>query len=259
MPHFEIVKRRNNENFPFLVDVSNYLDADNLTFNVSVFEKLLNGFFECRLSSLRFGERVKKLDICERFIKFYSNVSPEVSFYAEISKDFFGEDLKPSAMHYRNIIEMKRNVFLMYQLSYFHYVLGKYNRMKGEFPYFCCGRSSRNLLTALWEAGVISAIQVCNNKNDHSYNIVPFIVETPRIEGVIVIDPTSDQLIHGEDRKIRNNVMIMTEKKWVYKTDWKGGSDLYPDEVETAACYGSCSQEYEEYVRETFLNPVVVL
>lgn len=259
MRKIEIVHRKNNESSPFLVDVSNHLRND-MSVDVGLFETLLNEFFECRISDLSLGERVRKIDVCRKLVRHYSNDYLSDSLYPELIEEFFGTDLGPTAMFYENVVDMQKSIFLMYQLSYAHYILGKYNKMRDEFPNNCCGRSARNLVAAFWEAGIVSAIMVYDSPDDHAYVLVPFVLESLNsTKGVILVDPTSDQLTKNRKEKIRNNTIIFTEVDWEYRSDWQEGSNLYPSRVELSASYGSEHTNYRRYIEEAFVNPVVVM
>ena len=255
----ETIRRRNNESFPLLVDMSEHLKEGCQHIDVMALEKLLNEFFECELTNMPFDVGIKQLDICRNFIKNYSNEYPDDELFLDLSRKFFGENLVPSSMLYKDIYEMQKNISLMYQLSYAHYILGKHNKMEYDFPCYCCGRSSRNLLTAFWEAGIVSAIVVNNEDYDHSYIIVPFVNEKQNIRGVILVDPTSDQLIKQPHKKIKNKVQVIAKKYWSYETDWANGKNLYPTRILISACYGYESKDYESYIEMALNNPVVVV
>lgn len=225
--------------------------------DIKSLETSLDNIFGCKLSEIPSGGGKKQIDICKRFIKRYSNSGLSYDLFVKLSKEFFGEDLKPSAMFFENIAEMSKKILLMYQLSYAHYILGRYNN--SSFPSYCCGVSAENLLAAFWEAGIISAVKVGNNSYDHAYLIIPFIIKTPDLMGVVLIDPTSDQLINDGRKKVRNLVMVLTEEKWTYVTDWKNGGNLYPEDIEISACYGHKIENYNKYLEDAFKNPVIVV
>jgi hypothetical protein len=162
-------------------------------------------------------------------------------------------------MFFENIFELFKKTIFIYQFSYAHYIIGRHDRMKNSFPNWCCGYSAENVVSALWEAGIVSAIKVYNNKYDHAYVIVPFVVNVSDTRGVILVDPTSDQLFYRKEKKVRNLVRVITQEEWEYRTDWAQGKNLYPNVVEASACFGGVEKDYGEYLQSAFINPVVVV
>jgi len=258
------VKRNNNDSFPIFVSskeeslfAPEKSESDSYRGNMDMLEALLNDAFGCTLSEIKLGGGKEQVSLSKTFIKRYSNYGFPTSI-SEFGKKLFGGDQEPSALFFDDIVELFKKTIFMYQFSYAHYILGKHNEMKDSFPDWCCGRSAQNVTCALWEAGIVSAVKVYNNPYDHAYVIVPFIVGTS-IKGVVLIDPTSDQLFTKKERKVRNLVRIITSEQWEYKTDWVGGKNLYPDEVEESICFGDTGKKYEGYLQQAFQNPVVVV
>lgn len=253
----KIIKRCNNDHVPFLVNPSSYINKKE--FKLKTFENLLNKFFGIELAKMSLGESISLLSVCQQLVKKYSNDGHEDRVFTEAIRKYFGDKQNPSAMFYADYYELLKNVFLMYQLSYAHYVLGKHYKMRGNFPRYCCGRSSRNLLLSCWEAGIMSAVQVATWSCDHSYVIVPFLVNEPISMGVVVIDPTSDQLMNAPRKKIRNNTMIKEKRVWSYTTDWSSGENLYPEYVETSVSNCTENVKYDEYIDQALKNPIMVI
>lgn len=263
-----VIKQKNNINFsPFIkLDEKLFIDSEKYPKDISLYyinvvtlETYFDSILECKLSCTPRGIGEKQLNICKALMRQYSNNGGEDDYYfSDLGRYFFGNGLKPSAMFYQDISSMFEAIILMYQIAYAHYILGKYNRMRnGNFPYWCCGISTRNLLASFWEVGIISAIKVQNECYDHSYIIVPFFLKNPESTGVIIIDPTSDQLIEDEEKKVRNLMIITTKERWSYITDWKCGADLYPQHVGISACDGVNKVEYHNYLKQALQNPVV--
>jgi len=258
------VKRNNNSDFPLLIDSNkqsfvSLSEHSKHTLDIKALEASLDNVLGCKLSDISLGGGKKQLDVCHALVKRYSNKEIGKDLYLRFSREFFGNNPRPSAMFFQNTDEMSQKVFLMYQLSYAHYILGKYHKMKDSFPSYCCGIAADNVLIAFWEAGIVSAVKVGNDSYDHAYLVVPFVLENQNSEGVIVIDPTSDQLIWDKRKKVRNLVMLITEERWSYVTDWGYGGDLYPEKVEISTCYGRRDVSYGDYLKEAFKNPVVVV
>jgi hypothetical protein len=257
MVRVKTILRRNKDHFPLFVDILPFLQID-LRVNVRLYENLLNRYFGFKLSHMALKINAQKLRFIKDYFGYYSNEGHKLELFAEKAEKFFGIVRKPTAMFYNNAKEMQKCVFLMYQLSYAHYVLGMHYSMKNSFPHYCCGISSGNLLVALWRAGVASAVVANDSRDNHCYVIVPFALNDLKTKGVILIDPTSDQLTRDLAQRVRNNIRIFTSKKWIYKSDWSQGSNLYPSTVQVSACYGDSEVDYDWYVGYAYNNPVIV-
>jgi len=170
-------------------------------------------------------------------------------------------------MSLASIDELTAHMLLAYQVSHFHYILGKREPLKGTFPYQCCGPSARSVMMSLIHFGFPNAAYGYSDNNDHGYTILPFVMESRKIQGVVVVDPTSDQLWKTEHP--RNAVFIKLGVRWEYITNWEEGADLYPDLVCSFDLLKSKpnmdisdSFEYhpdaEQYFLEAFSNPVTV-
>ncbi len=135
----------------------------------------------------------------------------------------------PCSMNVDSIEELAGHMAAGYQVSHFHYILGKKYDLKGSFPNWCCGTSSRSVVLSLIEFGYPNATYAYSRRFDHGYVLLPFVLEKEGVTGSIVIDPTYDQLWkrpHG-----RNAVFIKLGVMWSYRTDWKKGGDLFPDNL----------------------------
>lgn len=273
MKKVKVVERKNSTTLPFVVEppefkVSNFSgDPSKIKIDVRGFEQRLDNFFGFKLSEQLcsykhkiigfFGKR-KVLKLCKKYIPHYNNNGYSDEEATKIKKLYFSDNLKPSAMLYKDIDDLLSNIFYLYQFSYALYILGKHYRMKSTFPENCCGMASVNLVIALWEAGIVSAVCVVNLSHDHTYISIPFTLEDSKTEGSILLDPTSDQLFYSESKKIRNNVMVKTDRNWLYRTDWRNGANLYPEIVAVGIPTKYEGVSYEKYVKEAWKNPVVV-
>ncbi|MBI5389908.1 hypothetical protein HZB02_00280 [Candidatus Woesearchaeota archaeon] len=118
----------------------------------------------------------------------------------------------------------------VYQVCYAHYVLASY--YDNMFPHGCCKDSSRNVMISLLGIGYPqAAYALCDQQFDHACVLLPFTMEdasAPAQQGVILADPTSDQLWISLKKKPRNMVSVIFEKRWKYITQWGNGTDLYP-------------------------------
>ena len=240
------------------VNLSTHLPDDKLEVDVFALEAAMDKYCGRVLKEILLGERGAHVSIGKNYFNHYSNNYPEPRIYSKVSKKYFGKNLKPSVMSYASVTELMADVARMYQLSYFHYILGRSNRMKRSFPSYCCGISSRNLILSLWEYGIVASTLVDNPWYDHAYLITPFTINNLGKNGVVLLDPTSDQLTQDPDKKIRNNIKIFPERDWEYGGDWVGGANLYPTIVQISACYGREDVRYEGYFEKAFQNPVVV-
>ncbi len=162
----------------------------------------------------------------------------------------------PQHLQLENMNELYEVLDLTYRLMYFHYVLGKNSRMKRLFPSSCCGTSSRNVTIALWDSGVSPAVSTYNYLHDHAYVIIPFALDENNETGVILADPTSDQLYWKNKSERRNSLQVLPLSGWEYRTDWRGGEDLYPELVQLSTCIGLKEGGYQVYLEHLFKNPV---
>ncbi|MFZ2253104.1 MAG: hypothetical protein WAW13_02935 [Minisyncoccia bacterium] len=201
----------------------------------------------------------EQVEICRRYLKhFFFDYPSGISIAQQIEKNFRPHS-NPVCMWYETTDELIEHIGIIYQLMYFHYFLGRHHQMKNSFPSYCCGVSTRNLTFALWEAGIVAAVSTYNDSHDHAYTIVPFVVHQTGQKGVILADPTSDQLHHAANKKVRNHLAILPPKDWEYVADWGDGANLYPKRVEVSTCYGIDKRDYEAYLDLAFLKPAIVV
>jgi hypothetical protein len=162
------------------------------------------------------------------------------------------EDIEtPSSMAVSDLQDLEKHVLTSYQFSYAHYVIAKKKGLKNfisysKFPINCCGMSSRNIMLSLMENGYHNAAYGYNKKNDHGCVLLPFVMKDN--QGIVVIDPTSDQLWDDSMpreyflKKPKNHTFVVFGEikdkrfthfndKWEYITDRKGDKDLVPDSI----------------------------
>lgn len=204
------------------------------------------------------GGSVDQILASEYYIQNFSTYFPGHDFILEKIREGYKEIRNPICMLYRTEAELMYTVGKIYQLMYFHYFLGRNKAMKNSFPKYCCGISSYNLTLALWQSGTVAAVSTYNRSEDHAYVIVPYYIKETDRRGVILADPTSDQLYVDQARQVRNYIAILPPGDWEYVTDWKNKADLYPELVQVCACYGNKSLAYEGYLSEAFNNGAVV-
>lgn len=209
------------------------------------------------LSQINLGDgSTEQIAFCKRYLNHFRIHYPTWHFFAEYISSNFEKPAEPVCMVCETESDLFDQLSTIYQLMYFHYFLGKSQKIHDSFPYYCCGVSTRNLTIALWDAGVIAAVSVHDSIDDHSYVIVPFrIRQTGRI-GVILADPTSDQLYRDQRQKVRNYLAVLPPRGWQYRTEWAGGSDLYPQFVQVSICHGTENKNYNDYLETVFQNNV---
>lgn len=139
----------------------------------------------------------------------------------------------PYSMQVDSLEELGRHMEKAYQVSHHHYILGKKDDVKESFvfPDNSCGISAKGVMLSLLAHGYPNAVYVCSSINDHSYVTLPFVFGKGRdsVEGMIVVDPTSDQMWDKPGR--RNAVFIKLGSTWEYRTDWLNEANLYPDKA----------------------------
>ena len=148
----------------------------------------------------------------KRLIRKYDNLSTPCSLKVSSIDDLLDQALK------------------IYQVSYANYVIGKNKDINGTFPDYCCGVSSWNVLFSLFKHEYPMVSIATNLRQDHVYPIIPFILNNEK-SGVIVIDPTSDQLWRNLQHPPRNSLFIVSGLRWEYNTQWSEGNNLYPESV----------------------------
>ena len=173
----------------------------------------------------------------------------------------------PSSMVVGSADDLSEHMAVAYQLSHFHYILGKKHNLKGSFPKNCCGMSARSLMLSLIELGYPNAAYAYSTRRDHGYTLLPFVLEGEDIKGTIVVDPTSDQLWNGQAGK-RNDVFIKLGDKWEYKTDWGLRGNLFPNTIcsidilrrnpENLGNENRYHAGGTDYLRKAFSNPLVL-
>ncbi len=208
-----------------------------------------------KLAAINLGQGTQEqAKLAKAYLKHFLEDYPDEDFINACIKSNFEHHSDPVSMVFEDDKRLLECVGEIYQMMYFHYFLGKHHRLEGIFPKYCCGISSRNLTLSMWEAGIFAAVSAYDDKDDHSYVIVPYRVNSSNKTGVILADPTSDQLYRDADRRIRNYIALLPPDGWQYRTDWSGGSDLYPLLVQVSSCFGKVNKDYPEYLSSALKN-----
>ncbi len=208
-----------------------------------------------KLSEVALGQGTKaQATLAREYLTHFLEDYPEDDFVRVCVNSNFEHHSVPVSMIFEDDEQLLRCVGTIYQLMYFHYFLGKHHKLSGTFPSYCCGISSRSLTLSLWEAGIFAAISTYDYVDDHAYVIIPYSVNQGGRTGVILADPTSDQLYRNASLKVRNYIALLPPDGWQYRTDWSDGSDLYPLQVHVSSCFGQKEDEYPSYLASAFEN-----
>jgi hypothetical protein len=203
------------------------------TLDTELYEKEIakrNGGLEINL--------IKKLSIPKEDIAHYEKIVPyhimkasshslaDITQFAEIYPMPFAKLVKD-----QNELEM--DILKVYQVAYSHYVIAKHYGFSNcgmDFPHGNCGPSGRSAVATLWMHGFLNSAYALylNKSRDHGYVILPFVMQKPKFEGVILMDPTSDQLGRYNGRIHRNLVTIKKGTDWTYQTDYDNSANLFP-------------------------------
>ena len=120
--------------------------------------------------------------------------------------------------------ELADHMSIGYQIAHFNYILG--TQRNTAFPNGFCGVSSRGVTLSLIKFGYPNAAYAYSKAYDHGYSILPFVFSQADMNGIIIIDPTSDQL--WDDKKLRNAVFLKLGTTWEYCTDWEREQTYFP-------------------------------
>lgn len=212
------------------------------------------------LRNIRLAEgSLEQAEICRRYLRQFANYFPTKNQVDELIAANFKPHNDPVCMQYVTTADLISDLGVIYQLMYFHYFLGRKESIKNSFPDYCCGIASRNLTLSLWAAGIVAAVSTYNESLDHAYTIVPFVIAETGQAGVILADPTSDQLHDRPSQRVRNYLAVLPPEGWKYQTDWQRGSNLYPEIVQVSSCFGASEKRYHEYIKNAFRRPAVVV
>ncbi len=216
-------------------------------------------------------------DICKLFVP---NFKPDGSITPADHNylcTIYEKIKSPCSMAIKSLNELEKIVLDTYHVSYAHYILGHKNKLKKRgqknklieysFPNYFCRTSSDNVMLSLMMRGYPNAMFVGNIIFDHAYVVLPFMFEGRG--GVILSDPTSDQLWKNHKNKPRNMVSVIFGDRWKYKTDWECRANLYPDNaahlnnVKNAQIrengnlrYGIYKSNVQQLLQEAFSNPI---
>ncbi|MBS3094749.1 hypothetical protein J4474_03720 [Candidatus Pacearchaeota archaeon] len=196
------------------------------------YEQILDKKKKIKLREIHNDEPVEKIERYESLIPhFATRWSSRIESIQKILEKYPSVK-SPCAMRIKNTNDLEKHLQIVYQMSYAHYVLGKSKNMHHggrRFPDFCCGISADNLFLSLLERGYINALRFSNDEYDHGYVGLPFVMKN--FKGLIIADPTSDQMWEKIKNPPRNNIFVASEKKWEYRTDWANNANLFPDEA----------------------------
>ena len=170
----------------------------------------------------------------------------------------------PCSMLVNSTDELEGHMSRIYQMSHFHYILGKKYIGDSDFPNGRCKVATVNLTLSSIKNEYANASYAYSDKWDHGYTIFPFVFKGA-IPGVVIADPTSDQL-YSNQSKPRNSVFIKLGLKWKYKTDWANGKNLFPQRIASIDVIRANSQMFfkfghmniRKYFETAFSNQIEV-
>ena len=175
----------------------------------------------------------KDYSLYEKLVPYHYHKTSKELLELPIKK---AKELKnPFSKKVKNIQELEKDILMIYQMAYAHYVIAKHNDFSnfiGFFPEDCCGLSGRGLIGSYWINGFLNAAYGLFDVNDesHAYLMFPFVMEKPSFKGVILVDPTSDQLGIIENKQHRNFVTIKEGSWWKYNCS-RFDKNLFPNAI----------------------------
>jgi len=221
------------------------------------------------IAHARNGIAPEELKACEALVPLFSSHSKRRELLRVLTTKYLEVNF-PCSLQLSDIGELEEHVLKIVQVSNANYVLGR--RASESFPKNWCGDSGRSLVASLMAHGYPQAAFAYDSIDDHGYVILPFrLKDNP--EGVILADPTSDQLwkrvLRKLDKPPRNMISIFLGNQWEYRTFWGGGVDLYPNKI----THGGILREQlagdkplnaaefyehgcEEFLERAFKNPI---
>lgn len=224
--------------------------------NIAVYEKELNQALGENLSQIDgcYTVNDSALNLCKQLVPTFEGYLNEYDL-GEVLRHIYGEEKFPCSIKLNHVEELEKMVLDTYKVSYMHYILGRKYNMSDSFPDGCCIRSSGNLAYALMYLGYPCAMSV-ESKFYHRYVILPFICEKEK--GVILVDPTSDQLWKNYENKPKNMVTVFFGgNEWDYITPWENWANLKIKEVE----YFPAEFEditAEDLLKKAYSNPIKI-
>jgi len=205
-----------------------------------VYERDISRWDSADISRIRRGQG---LELAEkrRYMGLVQYFSERERFSSSEMRNALGEnrDIKfPCAFRLNDAEELEEHLEIIYQILHAHYMLGKNVNMLNKFPNDCCGISSSNIMFSALARGYANAVVAGNPifSEDHWFVVFPFVLKNK--EGVILADPTSDQLYPSLNGTApRNLLRVHFGREWTYVTEWKGNCktnedvDLFPSMV----------------------------
>ncbi len=205
------------------------------------------------------SENKRNNEVIEQLVEIYENIDG------------------PCSMAVNTVEELEQHMLNAYQISYAHYAVAYKDGMTNMdsyenityFPRLCCDISGINLMLSLMAFGYPNASYVSSDYGNHCYTIMPFKYKEEK--GIILIDPTSDQLWSNIEKRPRNmvSVYLLNDKNtWEYKTDWSNGADLFPSGAMHIGALkkhhskkrflqdDSCYDRIEPTLEKAFANPI---
>ncbi len=250
----------------------NFLNEENIELPFSIipwiYEQEMDEKFNMSLKLLKNGVNINFEENFKNRLKFNGGFNQSIPKIEELILKKHLKNPGFCSMQIKDKSELMGEIKEIYELSYIHYVWGKENNLRGSFPDYCCGISSRNIFLSLLSLGYPNATHFYNRKYDHAYVGLPFLIEKEALTGFIIVDPTSDQLFRNKNIAPRNYIFVSFGDDWEYKTDWEYRANLFPEPKDNSV-YSNLntlrnnpnpsiyeSNDIEEYFKKVFKNPI---
>lgn len=229
-------------------------NLDNYQLDSPRLELILNQEFGIdSLDSVEKKDLKKNKRVLESYIPLYSNSNIR-PFQTRKALEKHSQIESPNSMLIRDSEELKGHLSFLYEMAYSHYILAKAKGLKNnQFPNKCCGRSTRNLLLSAFEHGYSNAVYAYNDNLDHAQLMLPFKLDNSKINGAILVDPTSDQFNYD-----RNSISIKLSSSWENVMDVQTPNSYLS--IDLVKLYGLTKKPSlyhlgtEEFMEECFRN-----
>ena len=151
----------------------------------------------------------------------------------------------------------------IYSLSQSHYSWASGVNLGGTFPVNCCNVSSKNLQYAFLDSGYTNVTRFADFFYEHAYLGFPFVFEKTNENGMIILDPTSNQLNYDGEAHLPKNYIRVVGERALAKL---GGFDIYFPSYTTNFSNlevlrkdsAMSSEMIDYYFQNVFKNPVNV-
>lgn len=201
---------------------------------------ILPGFYEKKLDE-KYGISLKEIDEDTSFVpdsglEHYLRVTnmPQ-SLYANIVDkimDIHQHQPSTSSLSIKNRSELELHLSTIHELAYRNYATYKKQNDPKGFPSRFCRRASFDLYLNLFFNGYSNPLFIDPPLSGHAYLGLPFVFNN-KTTGVIIVDPTSDQLSFNDSLFPRNNILLLSRGFFEYDANilsqnYDGITSLFP-------------------------------